>query len=218
MSEDQSISKPSESVEDAELVSLNDQKSSGVPQTIGYVAIVISIILGGLYLVRYFGGFDRDTYLESDSIIEEMAALGGGSGVDGEVVEVAFDPIKEGHKIYQTNCMACHQVTGQGLPGAFPPLAESEWVAKDPALLARIILGGLQGPITVKGNEYNSIMAPLGAVLSDEQVAYVLSYIRQEWGNTAGPVEPTVVAEARADMGAKTTMWTVEELKPWITE
>lgn len=217
MSEDQSLSKHSEPVDDADLVSLNDQKSSGAPQTIGYVAIVISIVLGGFYLVRYSGGFDRDTYLESKSIVEEMAALGGGSGADGEVVEVAFDPIKEGQKIYQTNCMACHQVNGQGLPGAFPPLAESEWVAKDPALLARIILGGLQGPITVNGNEYNSIMAPLGAVLSDEQVAYVLSYIRQEWGNTAGPVEPTVVAEARADMGTR-GMWTVEELKPWMTE
>jgi mono/diheme cytochrome c family protein len=217
MSEDQSIPKPSESLEDAKLASLNDQKSSGLPQTIGYIAIVISVILGGLYLVRYSGGFDRDTYLESNSIIEEMAALGGSSGAGGEVVEVAFDPIKEGQKIYQTNCMACHQVTGQGLPGAFPPLAESEWVAKDPALLARIILGGLQGPITVKGNQYNSIMAPLGAVLSDDQIAHVLTYIRQEWGNASGPVEPTVVAEARADMGTR-GMWTVEELQPWITE
>jgi mono/diheme cytochrome c family protein len=101
--------------------------------------------------------------------------------------------------------------------GAFPPLAESEWVAKDPQLLARIVIAGLQGPITVKGTEYNSIMAPLGAVLNDEQIAYVLTYIRQEWGNTSGPVDVAVVTEARAQTGQR-GLWTVEELKPWITD
>lgn len=217
MSEDKSISTPTETVKDSELVSLNDKKSLIDPQIIGYFAIVISIAIAGLYLSKYSGGFDSKQYLESASIAKEMASLGGGGGPGGVAVEAAFDPVKEGKKIFMVNCMACHQVTGQGLPGAFPPLAGSEWVAKDPALLARIVIAGLQGPITVNGVQFNSIMAPLGAALNDEQIAHVLTYVRQEWGNTAGPVDPAVVAKAREETGTR-GFWTIEELKPWITD
>jgi mono/diheme cytochrome c family protein len=218
MSEEQSISTPNPSVEDADLVSLNDKKSLGVPQVIGYFAIVISVAIAGLYLSKYSGGFDSNQYLESPGIADEIAALGGGSGGEGgAAVEVAFDPIKEGKKIYQTNCMACHQVTGLGLPGAFPPLANSDWVGKDPALLSRIVLYGMQGPITVNGTQFNSIMAPLGAILNDEQISYVLSYVRQEWGNAYDAVDPAVVGAARSETGGH-GMWTVEELQPWMGE
>lgn len=217
MSDEHSISATTETVKDSDLVSLNDKRTLGTPQIIGYFAIVISVAIAGLYLSKYSGGFEPNQYLESPAIAEQIAALGGGSPEGGEAVEVAFDPIKEGKKIYTANCMACHQVTGQGLPGAFPPLAGSDWVGKDPALLSRIVLHGMQGSITVNDTQYNSIMAPLGAVLNDEQVAHVLTYVRQEWGNTAGPVDPAVVAAAREESGAR-GMWTVEELKPWMNE
>ncbi|MDA0349187.1 MAG: cytochrome c [Verrucomicrobia bacterium] len=217
MTEDQSNFKSSEEVEDSNLVSLNDKNTFISPETIGYLAIVFSIILAVIYLARFSGGFDSNEYLESSSIASEMANLGGGSGTAGAGEVAAFDPVKEGKKIYQTNCMACHQVNGQGMVGAFPPLAESEWVAKNPQLLARIVLAGMQGPIMVKGTGYNSIMAPLGSVLNDEKIAHVLTYVRQEWGNTSGPVDAAVVAEAREQTGQR-GMWTVEELKPWDTE
>ena len=217
MTEDQSNLKSSEEVEDSNLVSLNDNKTFISPETIGYLAIVISVILAVIYMARFSGGFDSNEYLETAGLASEMANLGGGSGADGAGEAAAFDPIKEGKKIYQTNCMACHQVTGLGMVGAFPPLAESAWVAKDPQLLARIVIAGLQGPITVKDTEYNSIMAPLGGALNDEQIALVLTYVRQEWGNTSGPVDAAVVAEAREQTGQR-GMWTVEELKPWDTE
>jgi mono/diheme cytochrome c family protein len=90
-------------------------------------------------------------------------------------------------------------------------------VARDPELLARIVLAGLQGPITVKDTEFNSIMAPLGLILNDEQIALALTYVRQEWGNTSGPVDAAVVTEAREQSGER-GMWTVEELKSWITD
>lgn len=216
MSDQSPISTSGNTIEDSKLAASSEVESSGGSLFIGYGAIILAVILGVVYLARYSGGFEKDVYLERSEIAEELASMGGGAG-GGDAVEVALDPVAEGERIYQTNCMACHQVTGQGLPGSFPPLAESEWVAKDPALLARIVLYGLQGPITVKGTEFNSIMAPLGAVLSDEQIAFVLTYVRQAFGNSSGPVEASTVTAARDEHGSR-GLWTIEELKPWINE
>jgi mono/diheme cytochrome c family protein len=102
------------------------------------------------------------------------------------------------------------------VPGAFPPLAGSEWVAGSEERLIRIVLHGLQGPIKVKGNDYNNVMAPLGAVLKDEQIANVLSYIRSEtttgWGNNAPEVQPETVARVRSETASHSGYWTAEEL------
>jgi hypothetical protein len=94
MTEDQSNLKPSEEVEDSNLVSLNDNKTLISPETIGYFAIVISIILAVIYLARFSGGFDSNEFLESSGIASEMANLGGGSGAAGAGETAAFDPIK----------------------------------------------------------------------------------------------------------------------------
>ena len=215
MIEDPSIPKSAESLEDGNLASFNEQYTGGSSQVFGWLAIVVFGVIAVIYLGKYGGGFDSGEYLESASIAEEIASLGGGTGGSEEGSVVAVDPVKAGEKIYQTTCMACHQVTGMGLPGAFPPLVESDWVAKDPQFLARIVLSGLQGPITVNGTEYNSIMAPLGAALSDDQIAHALTYIRQAFGNSADAVDPAVVTEARAESGNR-GMWTIEELGPWL--
>lgn len=213
MSDDPTISNTPGSIDDADLVSLNDKKTLGAPQIFGTICCVIPIAIALLYLSKNSGGFRSDRYLENPkieqefvAISEELKAQGGG------IVEVApDDPMALGEKIYQTNCMACHMVTGQGMPGAFPPLAESDWVGKDPDMLARIVIAGMQGPITVNGTEYNSIMAPLGMVLSDEDIAHALTYVRKSWGNDYDAVDPSVVAEARAATGTR-GMWTVDEL------
>jgi len=214
MSDEPTTSQSSESVEDSNLVSLNDKKTVGVPQIIGIFSIVISVAIAGLYIKNNSGGFDSSTYLENakavaqlEAVKAEVIAQGGGA-----VVVAADDPIALGEKVYQANCMACHQVTGLGLAGAFPPLAGSDWVGKDPNFLSRLVIGGLQGPITVSGVEYNSVMAPLGAVLDDEQIANVLTYVRQAWGNEYPAVDAATVADARAATGAR-GMWTVEELE-----
>jgi mono/diheme cytochrome c family protein len=117
-----------------------------------------------------------------------------------------------GKKFYVTNCATCHQPTGSGVPGQFPPLAGSDWVAGNEERLVRIVLHGLQGPITVSGKEFNNIMAPLGAVLKDDQIANVLSYVRQEWGNSFPDVQPETVAKVRADTADRKTYWTAPEL------
>lgn len=104
-----------------------------------------------------------------------------------------------GKKAYVT-CLACHQAEGQGLPPVFPPLAGSEWVNGPVENLIRIQLRGIQGPLTVKGVEYNQVM-PANATMSDEDIAAVLTYVRSNFGNTSGPVTPEEVKALRSEVG-----------------
>src|SRR5581483_3749710 len=77
------------------------------------------------------------------------------------------DPLVVGRRLYTANCAACHQPTGLGVSGQFPPLAGSEWVGGEPAVLTRILLQGLQGPLLVSGQSYNGNMPAFGARLND---------------------------------------------------
>jgi nitrite reductase (NO-forming) / hydroxylamine reductase len=101
-----------------------------------------------------------------------------------------------GQEVYQKVCQACHGAEGQGLPGAFPPLADSDWIVENPDRLVEIILGGLSGPITVNGKQYNAVMPPM-AYLSDEEVANVLTFVLNTWNNPGGEVQPAQVAQLR---------------------
>ena len=117
-----------------------------------------------------------------------------------------------GKRVYLTVCFACHQPTGLGLPGAFPPLAGSEIAtASDPSKIIRIVLHGLTGPITVKGATFNSVMPAQGGQLSDTQIADALTYVRSAWENNAPPVTVEAVAEVRAKV-QRATPWTWAEL------
>lgn len=121
-------------------------------------------------------------------------------------------PTDPGEQTYQTVCAACHQATGNGLPGAFPPLAGSEWANGDPETMIRIVIAGLQGPVTVKGQQFNSLMpAPPG--LDDEKIAAVLTFVRANFGNKAGKVEKAQVAAIRAAIASRGKPWTADELK-----
>lgn len=102
-----------------------------------------------------------------------------------------------GEAVYAKYCATCHQQDGEGIPGAFPPLAGAEWVEGDPGRLVRLVLNGMQGPITVRGERYNNLMTP-HAFLTDEQIAAVLTYVRSSFGNDAPAVEPDVVRAVRA--------------------
>jgi mono/diheme cytochrome c family protein len=98
-------------------------------------------------------------------------------------------------------CAACHGQNGEGGPIA-PPLAGSDWVAGPVSNLIRIQLRGLQGPITVSGKSYN-FAAPMAALAyqTDEQVAAVLTYVRNSFGNKASAVKPEQVAALRSEVG-----------------
>ena len=161
------------------------------------------ILFSAIYLGRYSGGFDPMVYDERilPGLLEGNAAA-----------PVAQDPKVLGRRIFMANCAACHQATGQGLPGAYPPLAGSEWAMGPDERIIRIVLSGLSGPLTVKGTPFNSSMPSLGPALRDEQLAGVLTYIRSDWGNNAPAVSPDKVKEIRAAVAGRTGPWAPEEL------
>jgi mono/diheme cytochrome c family protein len=113
----------------------------------------------------------------------------------------------DGAPIYAARCAACHQPTGAGLPGVFPPLAGSEWVQGKADTLAKILLQGINGSLTVKGATYNGAMPPFRDQLKDDEVAAVATHLRSQWGNTGGPVPVDVVAKARADTASHAAPW-----------
>lgn len=116
----------------------------------------------------------------------------------------------DGKQIYAGNCAACHQATGLGLAGVFPPLADSEWVLESPVTLTHILLHGIQGKITVKGVSYQGVM-PAWNHLSDAEIAAVMSYIRSDWGNKATPITADDVKKQRELTKARTGPYKNEE-------
>lgn len=116
----------------------------------------------------------------------------------------------DGAGLYAANCQACHQADGGGTPGAFPPLAGSEWVTGDPETPIRIVLRGVSGPIDVKGTQYNSAMPQLP--LDAEQIAKILTHVRSSFGNSASEVTPEMVEGVQESIGDRTDAWTAEEL------
>lgn len=98
----------------------------------------------------------------------------------------------DGKQIYSAKCIACHQASGNGVAGVFPPLAASEWVLGDEKILTHILLHGVNGEMVVKGVTYKGAM-PAWKTLSDDELAAVLTYIRSDWGNTAAPIKAQTI-------------------------
>lgn len=103
-----------------------------------------------------------------------------------------------GARTYGQSCSACHQPTGLGIPGVFPPLANSDFLNADPDRAIRAVLGGLTGAITVNGAEYRSTMPAV--LLTDDEIADVLSWVLSQWGNAGTIVTAAQVAMARSGM------------------
>ncbi len=120
----------------------------------------------------------------------------------------------KGRDLYQKLCIECHQADGKGVPQTFPPLVGSEWVTGDLDTMARILLGGLMGPVTVKGEKYESAM-PGHSHSPDEDLAAIASYVRHAFGGLEeDPVKPGRFASLRPEVDErKFTPWTVGELE-----
>ena len=111
---------------------------------------------------------------------------------------------QDGQAAYQTNCAACHQPDGKGLTGAFPPLADSDWIKdKSPAEVARSVLTGIQGEMVVNGVTYNNIM-PAQSHLSDAEIASIIHYVLNSWGNSGGSITADEVKAERAALAVST--------------
>ena len=129
----------------------------------------------------------------------------------GAFVKASDDQMKRGAAVYARTCIACHQPTGMGLPPVFPPIANAPIVVGNPELPIKFILQGLMGPITVNGTTYTSMMPPVAGV-TDADVADVLTYVRQSFGNKGNPVSADQVKAVRAATAGRTAMWTTAEL------
>ena len=153
------------------------------------VLTLLLLFLGAVYFDHHSGWFDKQVYAPYTSA-DQLASYQPKSG--------AAAALAHGRTVYETACGVCHGSDGLGKPGQAPPLAGSEWVAKDVTSLARIPLAGLNGPIQVAGQDWNLSMAPMGAGMSDADLAAVLTYIRESWGNKNGAVSADEVKAARA--------------------
>jgi nitrite reductase (NO-forming) len=109
--------------------------------------------------------------------------------------------IEGGRRVFTTICAACHQQSGLGIPGAFPPLAKSDYLNADRKRAIGIVAKGLTGEITVNGAKFNSVMPALG--LSDEEIANALTFVYNNWGNAGHEITPAEVKAVRGESGRK---------------
>src|SRR5262245_569198 len=105
--------------------------------------------------------------------------------------------IEAGRVLFAGTCSVCHQNDGAGMPNVFPPLAKSDYLMADKARSIGIVLNGLSGPVTVNGNNFNSVMPPMSQLTGDE-IANILTYVRNSWGNEGDAVSKEDVAKVRA--------------------
>jgi mono/diheme cytochrome c family protein len=172
-----------------------------------WVVVATMVFWAGWYIGRRGGTFDGQTHVEYADI-GLTASAAGDTAATGPV-----DPIAEGKRIFGANCVACHQATGLGVPGAFPPVVGSEWVVGPEATVIRILLNGLSGPVKVKGATYNGAMPAWKESMSDDDIANVISYLRQWSPNAAPAVAASSVAALRKEHEARSGPWTEAELK-----
>ena len=187
--------------------------------TAGAAAIPLGLIIA--FVLVAFAGFIRSNIAESAGSNFPALVYAPYTDVAQAAAMQTRSPAEKqfdrGATVYLAQCAICHQSNGAGSGELnVPPLDGSEWVAAaGPDRLIRIVQHGLSGSITVKGKEWSGVMPNVGAPLTDEQVADVLSYIRNSWSNSGTHVDPAKVAEVReaiADRGA-TKSWTAGELE-----
>jgi len=156
----------------------------------------LALLTGGFYLGGYSGNFSGDS-LDIAYIPPKKAGPGGA----GQQQQAELSPRDRGKKIFAANCQTCHQANGLGVPGQYPPLAGSEFTTGGSKRPAMIVLKGLQGPVTVKGQKFGSaVMQPWDKTLTDQKIADVLTYERSEWGNQASPVTAEQIAALRKEL------------------
>jgi mono/diheme cytochrome c family protein len=147
------------------------------------------------------------------SAFASLALVGIGTRGDAPVgARADAKVIAMGKETYaKASCIDCHGADGQGKPGKIPPLDRSEWALGQPNRLVRIVTQGLCGPIRVKGQVYKGSM-PSIEFIEDDELAALLTYLRQKWGNDASPVSPKAVAKTRAAIAQRNACWKASEL------
>jgi mono/diheme cytochrome c family protein len=192
------------------LDSLIPKRESVVPEVgsapipVWLVTVIgLGLFWAGAYLFSFSGGFRSDVF----DFEPKFGVVGGGAGASP-------DPKVVGKALFSANCITCHQANGEGLPGQYPPLAGSE-IVLGPAVnhTIAIVLKGLQGPVTVKGQAFNNAMQPWEGQYTDQQLAAILTYIRSDWGNNGPPVTAEMVKQVRDEIKDRKEQWTWAELQ-----
>lgn len=163
---------------------------------------------GALAILKINGAEDKAIYSGKEL---DAVYLGDRSGPNLAAVTTATenaaagtltlaDQVKAGEALFAGTCSVCHQANGAGLPGVFPPIARSDYLNADVKRAIGVVLNGLNGKVTVNGTEYNSVMPPM-TQLNDDEVANILSYVINSWGNAGGQVSTADVKAVRATKG-----------------
>jgi mono/diheme cytochrome c family protein len=160
-----------------------EERMRPMPLTVA-VVVVVMVLFGVVYLLM--ADPIGDARLGDHRTVADLSGpvpAAPGAAVDGKA-------------LFAAHCAACHQATGKGLSGVFPPLDGSEWVQGDARVLANILLHGIDGEIEVAGATYKGAM-PSFQQLSDAELAGVISYVRGTWSNKAEPIKPEVFEHER---------------------
>lgn len=155
-------------------------------------ALGILNVVGAPDSVVFSGRISEGIYVPEGGAIQTMP------GTETRVAPPATsveERIAYGEFVYANNCQACHLAEGEGIPGAFPPLAAADFLNADRTRAIGVVLDGLQGPVDVNGVRYDGVMPSVG--LSDDEVANVLTYVYSRWGNAGHVVTPEEVRASR---------------------
>lgn len=167
-----------------------------------FLFMILSFV-SGIYLIRFSGDFSVFAF-DTRTVV----------GAETGPVEPP-DPLVVGKGVFVRQCSACHQADGQGLGSVYPPVAASDWSQDNPERLIKVVLSGLMGEVEVNGQTYRNAMTPFGPMLSDDEVAAVLTYIRvsPEMANDSYAVSPELVTQVRSEYGSRSSAWTQAELE-----
>ena len=143
-----------------------------------------------------YSGKEVDEVYLGDRALPNLAAVTAAAKAATTGALTVEEQMKAGQALFAGTCSTCHQPNGAGLPGVFPPLAKSDWLAANPKRAIDVVLGGLSGPVKVNGQDYNSVMPPMNQ-LTDDEVANILTYVMGSWGNGGGKITKAEVAERR---------------------
>lgn len=159
---------------------------------------------GALGMIKVDGDLDKKVYSgkEVDSVYlgDKAVASPAVANATEQMAkgELSLEAqVAAGKALFQGTCSTCHQAEGQGIPQVFPPLAGSDYLQADKRRAIGVVLNGLTGPVTVNGQTYNSVMPPMSQ-LNDDEVANILTFVRNSWGNKGDAVSSKEVAQVRA--------------------
>jgi len=179
------------------------ERNQPVPVLVSVITLAMVLFgVGYIAMSESFGRSDLGDRRTLSDLTGPVAATGQGA---------------DGKQLFTANCVACHQASGKGVAGVFPPLDGSEWVNGDPRVLANILLHGVSGEINVMGQAYKGTMPAFGQ-LGDAELAAVLSHVRSAWSNKSAPLAAALIEKERKAKLRSAPFTSSDELKALVAK